>query len=342
MAWYHMTGQDQDVVLYTDVRLVRNLHAYPFTHRLDAAGAKEIITSVGGVLEENGFCKIDFADISRTEAYSLVERQYATLGFVKESLPHALYLNEPCSMSAMLCEENHISLQCILAGRALSEAYASVNRVEGQLDERFNIAFAEGLGYLSPSPLNTGSGLQISTLLCLPSMTEAGQIDRLIKGLSEIGVGLRAILDEKGHNVGSLFYMSYRPQFHQGEASALAFVEGILSTIISEERSVQHASVSPAAEQRADRIMRAIGTLHHALLIQVPELLNLLADVRLGIRIGVVNNVNMEALTALMIEALPATLSLASASAAATSQADAAMRATYARERMRSASCVSV
>ena len=224
MAWYHTTGQDQDIVLYTDVRLARNLRAYPFTHRLDAAGAREIIDSVGAVLEENGFCKRDFADISRAEAYSLVERQYASLSFVKKSLPHALYLNEPCSMSAMLCEEDHINLQCIPAGRALCEAYASVSRVERFLDERFDMAFTEGEGYLSPFPGVADGGMQISALLCLPSMVEAGQMGRWIESLSGAGVCLRSIRDEKG--CLPLYRCFQLSQGHQGYGASHRLYEG--------------------------------------------------------------------------------------------------------------------
>lgn len=338
MAWYHMTGVDQDVVLYTEVRLARNLHAYPFTHRLDATGAKEIITRAGGVLEANGFTKTDFADISRAEAYSLAERQYASLAFVKKSLPHALYLNEPCSMSVMLCEEDHINLQCILAGRALPEAYDSVSRVEGQLDERLDMAFSEEWGYLSPIPNHTGSGLQVSVLLCLPAMTDAGQTDRLMAELLGAGIALRAVCDERGRPVGCLFCMNYRPQAYQSESEALDFIDGLLQTIIDEERALLSTGASSTDEQRTDRIMRSLGILRYARLIGVPELLDLLADVRLGVRLGVVADVGMEALTALMIETLPATLSLSEVHEASTPQADVAARASCVRERMRTVS----
>lgn len=343
MAWYHTTGQDQDIVLYTDVRLARNLRAYPFTHRLDAAGAREIIDSVGAVLEENGFCKRDFADISRAEAYSLVERQYASLSFVKKSLPHALYLNEPCSMSAMLCEEDHINLQCIPAGRALCEAYASVSRVERFLDERFDMAFTAGEGYLSPFPGVADGGMQISALLCLPSMVEAGQMGRWIESLSGAGVCLRSIRDEKGSEVGSLFHLNYRPSVSQSETEALAFVEEILVAMIAEEHSALHTALPIAAEQRMDRIMRAVGTLRYARLIHTSELLNLLADVRLGIRIGVVTGVNMETLTSLMMESLPAGLSMTAAYGVvdpASPLSDAAARASFIKERITSGACV--
>lgn len=334
MPWYHMTGQDQDVVLYTDVRLARNLQNYPFTHRLDAAGAREIIAAVGGVLEDNGFCKTDFADISRAEAYSLVERQYASLSFVKKSLPHVLYLNEPCSMSAMLCEEDHVNLQCILAGRASAEAYASVSRVEGQLDERLNMAFSEGCGYLSSVPMNVGTGLRVSFLLCLPAMVSAGRIGELTEDLLRMGIALRAVREESGHPTGSLFHLSYRPTGGMSEEDALAWAEALLLTIVSEERGLRNAGDRSATDYRTDRIMRAVGTLRYATLLGTPELMDLLAEVRLGICTGILSDIRMETLTALLIEALPATLSMATEPIPATPHARAQARAVCVRERL--------
>ena len=98
MAWYEIPGAEQDVALCTCARLSRNLEAFPFPARLEPTGAKEVISAVGAVLTENGFTAIDFAEISRTAACALVEKYDAGPEFIRESLPHALYLNEPCGI----------------------------------------------------------------------------------------------------------------------------------------------------------------------------------------------------------------------------------------------------
>ena len=86
MSWYHVPGNQQDVAVSTRVRLARNLAGYPFPARLDAAGAKSVTEAVGAVLEKNGFIRIDFADISRGAAGSLVEKCFITPRFVSRSL----------------------------------------------------------------------------------------------------------------------------------------------------------------------------------------------------------------------------------------------------------------
>ena len=174
MAWYEIPGAEQDVALCTCARLSRNLEAFPFPARLEPAGAKEVISAGGAVLTENGFTAIDFAEISRTAACALVEKCYAGPEFIRESLPHALSLNEPCGISAMLCGQDHVRLRCIRPGLAVRDAYAGVSGVEGQLDARFDLAFDERLGYLTHDPGELGTGLCVSVLLFLPAL-EAGK-----------------------------------------------------------------------------------------------------------------------------------------------------------------------
>ena len=123
MAWYHIPGNRQDAVICTQVRLSRNLADYPFPGRLEAPLAREIIAKAGEVLLPNGFTKIDFTDISRTAAQALVEQQYASPAFLRESLPHALFVNEPCNLAVAICEEDHVRIRSLRAGLSLQDAF---------------------------------------------------------------------------------------------------------------------------------------------------------------------------------------------------------------------------
>ena len=111
MACYHIPGNEQDIAVSTQVRFLRNLVDLPFTSRLDTARARDLLNRVGNILEKNGFTRIDMSDISRTIAHSLIEKHYVGPSFVRESLPHALFLNEPCNLSVMVGDEDHIRIQ---------------------------------------------------------------------------------------------------------------------------------------------------------------------------------------------------------------------------------------
>lgn len=310
MAWYHVPGNEQDVVISTRVRFARNLSEYPFPSRLDATGAKEIINKVGQVLEDNGFTKTDFSDISHTAAVSLVEKHYVSPEFVRESLPHALYLNEPCNLSVMLCEEDHIRLQCILPGLALQDAYKGACKVEQLLDERFDLAFDDKLGYLTHCPTNLGTAMRASVMLFLPATTMAGRMEALAARLNQLGLTVRGLYGEGSGSDGYLYQVSNQVTLGVTEEGTLRKLEDVVRQIIDNERKLRQSVSGRELDLLTDRVLRAEGTLKYAHALTSAEFLKLAAEVRLGIAMGIIKDVKVETLTALLIEAMPATLTM--------------------------------
>lgn len=309
MAWYHIPGNEQDTVISTRVRFARNLSAYPFTSRLDAPRAKEIIGKVGGVLEKNGFSRMDFADISRVSAQSLMEKHYVSPVFLRESLPHALFLNEPCNLAVMVCEEDHVRLQCVQAGLTLRDAYAGACKAETLLDGELEFAFDQHWGYLTACPTNVGTALRVSIMLCLPMLTAGGRMEALSLQLGQMGLLMRGFYGEGTAAAGCLYQISNRATLGLTEEDILERVESAVSQIIATERKLRTAVSDVELEKLTDRIRRAEGILRYAHTLSASEMLEHLANLRLGAAMGL-TDVRVEALTSLFVEAMPATLTL--------------------------------
>ncbi len=307
MAWYHIPGNEQDVVVSTRVRFARNLAAYPFTPRLDAPRAKEIVSRVGEVLEKNGFSCVDFADISRITAQSLVEKHYASPAFVRESLPHALFLNEPCNLSVMVCEEDHLRLQCILSGLSLRDAYAGACKVETLLDEALELAFDQRLGYLTGCPTNLGTAMRASVMLCLPLLTAGGRMESLALQLGQMGLLMRGLYGEGTAASGALYQISNRVTLGLTEEDILDRLENAVGQMVATERRLRTAIMGVELDKLTDRVRRAEGIMRYAHTLTAAEMLDRLTDLRLGASMGL-TEIRVEALTSLLVEAMPATL----------------------------------
>lgn len=310
MSWYHIPGGDQDTVVSTRVRFARNLTDFPFTSRLDATRARELIGRVGEVLEKNGFSRVDFADISRTTAQSLVEKHYASPAFVRESLPHALFLNEPCNLSVMVCEEDHIRLQCILSGLSLRDAYAGACKVEALLDNEFSLAFDKRLGYLTGCPTNLGTAMRASVMLCLPMLSMGRRPEALSLQLGQTGLLMRGLYGEGTAAVGGLYQISNRTTLGLSEEDILDRLTRAAEQIMAAERHLRESVSGVELDKLTDRVRRAEGILRYAHTLTAGELIPLLSDARLGAAMGILPGIRVEALTALLIEAMPATLTL--------------------------------
>jgi protein arginine kinase len=310
MSWYHIPGNEQDVAVSTRVRLARNLKGYPFPHRLDAARAKELIGKVGAILEKNGFIRTDFADISRAAAGSLVEKRFISPRFARESLPHALFLNDPCNLSVMVCEEDHIRIQCILPGLSPKDAYEGAHKVEALLDSSLDLAFDGQWGYLTACPTNIGTAMRASVMLSLPLLSAAGRMEALAHRLGQTGLCLRGSFGEGTSAAGDLYQVSNRVTLGVSEQEVLTLLEDSVRGIIKTERGIRERIAGEELDKLSDRILRAEGVLRHARMVSAGELLELLGLLRMGAAMGITPDVRVESLTALLVEAMPATLTL--------------------------------
>lgn len=311
MSWYHIPGNEQDAVISTRIRFARNLATYPFPSRLDAPRAKEIVNLVGNVLEKNGFSRVDFSDISRTTAQSLAEKHYASPAFIRESLPHALFLNEPCNLSVMVCEEDHIRLQCILSGLSLQDAYAGACKVESLLDGAMELAFDQKLGYLTACPTNLGTAMRASVLLCLPMLTTGGRMEAFSLQFGQMGLLIRGLYGENTPTAGCLYQISNRLTLGMTEEDILNRLQYGISQIIQAERKLRTTVSGVELNKLTDRIQRAEGILRYAYTLTEAEMLELICQLRLGASMGM-TDVRVEALTSLLVDAMPATLTLSS------------------------------
>ena len=129
--WYIENGDQGDIVISTRVRLARNLEEYPFPCRLTVKGKEKVCEEIkNAVLSDDhwGFGFTWMKDFTRSQAVSLAERHLVSPEFVSDRAGRGLLLTDDEAISIMLCEEDHIRLQVMMAGLALKEAYSVADK----------------------------------------------------------------------------------------------------------------------------------------------------------------------------------------------------------------------
>ena len=300
--------KENSIIISSRIRLARNLEGYPFGERLSKEKANEIIEKVGSLLGENGFEKINFSTLTQNEAMSYVEKHLASREFAASKCPHALMLNSPCGLSVMLCEEDHLRIQAILPGLALEKAYKTACSVDDLVDEHFDIAFDETLGYLTHCPTNLGTGMRASVMMFLPALSMAGRIEPLARQLSKIGLTVRGTFGEGTGAMGSLYQISGQVTLGITEENAIKKLCDMVRQIEEQETALRALITKEKNPKLIDRIYRAEGTLRHAFMLSSVEFLSLYSDARLGASLGLLENISEEVLDQLLKEVMPATL----------------------------------
>ena len=314
MAWYNTAGPLCDTVISSRVRLARNIKGYPFPSRLDANNANEIIEKISAPLESAGFRRINFSDISPIMATSYVERHYVSPEFATMETPHTLLLQETSGTAVMVCEEDHLRIQSILSGLSIEEAYKNASALEKRLDEDFDFAYSDSLGYLTHCPTNLGTGMRASVMMFLPALSRGGYIASLAAQLAKLGLAMRGLFGEGSGSAGCMYQISNQVTLGISEGEILAKLTEAVRQISESEMQARKNISEDALDRLTDKVARSMGILKYAYMISTEEFIKLFCEVRLGIALGLVEGVSYEQLGTLLVEAMPATLTLSSES----------------------------
>lgn len=307
MAWYNTKGKENDVVVSSRIRFARNIADYPFDSRIDDTSCNEIIEKVTIALGDS-FKQTNFKDISDIDAMALVEQHYISPNFANKKTPHALLVNDDDDVSVMICEEDHIRLQCIKSGLDLEDAYKNACIYDDKLDENLNIAFDGKWGYLTHCPTNLGTGMRASVMLFLPALTMMHKVEGLSIQLSKIGLTVRGMYGEGSQPDGCLYQISNRETMGVTEEDTIKKLSEVTKQIIEKERNAREVLKSDNYSAIADRVCRSFGIMKYARVMSSKEFLKLYSDVRLGISLGVIDSLDYVTLGDIMIGVLPANL----------------------------------
>lgn len=334
------TGADSDAVLSSRVRLLRNLPGIPFPWRMDESQYKSVEKKVrSAVFDENSmlsgkFRFIEIGKVKELEAVSLVERCLADADFVSGRAGRGLFLNESESVSVMVNGQNHIAIQSLTPGSDLFKAYETADTIDTVLDKSLHFAFDGELGYITPNPMNVGTGMTASLLLHLPALTYIGAVGRISLNLSKIGFSLNGVYGSAAKPRGALYSISNRITLGISEHEILSNLRSMAMQVIGREREARKKMASDIKVQ--DTVFRTLGILHNARVMTNDEFFDFISILRFGMEAGLIKGINYECLNRLTLKVQPATLTLG-AGRLLTSDERSAARAGIVKEALKSA-----
>ncbi len=310
--WLEATGPFSEIVLSSRVRLARNLAGFPFVHRAKVKDLKEVITKTRSVTDDtphftNGFY-VDVKRLLPLDLRFLVERHLISLEMAGDGKSRGLIVGEGESLSLMINEEDHLRIQAFASGLQLDRCYEMSSQLDDALERSLDYAFSEKWGFLTACPTNAGTGMRASILIHLPALVLTKDIDKVLRGVSQVGLAVRGFYGEGSEVKGNFFQVSNQTTLGKSEEDILAGLDKVARQIIEYERSARETLVSSARLEAEDKIWRALGILTNARTLSSDELINLCSAVRLGVGLGVIRAVSPKDLNELLILTQPAHL----------------------------------
>lgn len=309
--WYQETGSENDVVLNTRIRLLRNLEEFPFVSRLTKAECEKVNGIIKDVVLSNNDYDLSYIEMSSLSPYqtvSLAERGLITPEFASNSEGRALLLSKDESISIMLCEEDHIHIQAISSGLDFDKTYAAASNIDSIIDSNLQYAFDERIGYLTQNPANLGTGMRASVMLHLPALSITGSMPRLAATVSKLGLMLSSRYTSGITPVGNIYRLSNQVTLGISEKAALDNLKSIALQLLSQERQTREHVIKD--DRYIDKIQRAYGILKTAHMMSCREFMELVSLVRLGSAGGILKT-DIQTIDELMIDMQPATINAA-------------------------------
>lgn len=304
-GWMATHGEHSDIVMTTRIRLARNLtdYCFPIASTEEHALAVDKMVS-DALLDAEGkavYSYMKMSDLPALEREVLIEKHLISPQLADPKRHGSVMLSEDETVSIMVNEEDHIRIQCIYPGLQIEEAYEKADQVDDILEKDLPYAFDEQFGYLTSCPSNTGTGMRASVMMHLPALTITKQIDRIIPAISRLGMVVRGIYGEGSKALGNVYQVSNQVTLGKTESEILEDLGNITARLIVHERKAREVLLEKSRLALENRLFRSLGTLVYARLLQTGEAARCLSDVRLGIDLDIIQNVDVSILNELMV-----------------------------------------
>ncbi len=310
--WLKGEGPKSDIAISTRVRVARNVEGYPFFNRADGKQREEILEMLFSAIKKSKFLKkalfLRMRDTSEIDRQFLVERHLMSKEHAQDVAHKGLVVDGREIVSAMLNEEDHIRLQVLQSGFNIMEAWRIVDEIDTELEQHLTFDYSGRYGYLTSCPTNTGTGLRASVMLHLSALVITGQIENVYDAISKLGLTMRGFYGEGTEAFGDFFQISNQVALGHSEMDILDNLEKVINKIILQEESMREGLLGKRRQEIFDRIFRAYGTLRSARIITSGETIKLLSDVRLGVALGLIKDLDVVGINEVLLVMQPAHL----------------------------------
>jgi protein arginine kinase len=310
--WLRGTGPESDVVVSTRIRLARNLAEFPFTTRIDEAAKADVAARVCGCFDDLAIpTKLSFIDVTTLDELDrqfLVERQLISRELSEGTGARGVAISKDEDIAIMVNEEDHLRVQVLRSGLTLDECWKSIDEIDDAIEQQVAYAFHDQYGYLTACPTNVGTGIRVSVMMHLPALVQTREIQKVFHALQKINLAVRGLYGEGSQAMGDFYQISNQYTLGMSETQVINRVREVVPMILKYERRAREKMIEEKRQELHDHISRAYGVLSSAQTISSEETMHLLSSVRLGVNLGLIEDVSIPVLNELFIQTQPAHL----------------------------------
>jgi protein arginine kinase len=251
---------------------------------------------------------LDVSGLQTVDRQFLVERQLISREHAESNGARGVAIDAQEKFSLMINEEDHLRIQVMHSGLALDSAWGQINEIDDLIEQNVSFACHERLGYVTACPTNVGTGMRVSVMLHMPALVITRQIEKVFRSLQKISLAVRGLYGEGSQAMGDFYQISNQVTLGKSEEQLIKQVTDVVPVLIDYERRAREFLIRESQKDLHDRVSRAYGILCTAQTISSEETMHLLSSVRMGVNLGLIEDLEIPTINKLFIHTQPAHL----------------------------------
>ncbi len=310
--WLRGSGPESDIVISSRIRLARNLADFPFIRKCTNQDRVQIERGLRERIQQvdqwSALSYVDVDALDEVDRQFLVERQLISREHAEAEGARAVAIDTAETFSLMINEEDHLRIQVMHSGLDLQAAWKQMDEIDDLIEEGITYAYSQQWGYLTACPTNVGTGMRVSVMLHLPALVITRQIEKVFRSLQKINLAVRGLYGEGSQAMGDFYQISNQITLGQTEQELIGQVSDVVPYLIDYERRARDFLFQESKKDLHDRVSRAHGILCTAQTISSEETMHLLSSVRMGVNLGLIEDLEILTINKLFIHTQPAHL----------------------------------
>lgn len=293
MNWYLQSGKESDVVTSTRIRFARNLSEFKFN-----IDSKEELEKLENKMQEvawnigYGLKYFKLRDMDDITKMSLVEKNLISPDFaLDKEKTGSILINDDENICIMVNDEDHLRIQVFASGLELENTLNLAIELDKKIGDMVSYAVNKKFGYLTTYPTDVGTGMRASVMLHLPALKKTQNINKILNTINSFGLNIRGAYGENSRTTGDMYQISNKQTLGVTEEEITKKIKVITEKIIEQEREVRKFLAKDSISLE-DKVYRSFGILSNCKKISSKEARELLSEVKLGVDLGILKELD--------------------------------------------------
>ena len=296
--WFQNPGEEGDVIIGSMARVVRNLVGHKFPGWSTDEDRKAVADKLLPLIKQlpgnktAAFCA-EMPELDYTQRRLLLERKLMSQCMAARQGGCHVIINGKQDITYMINEEEHLVMHLFSSESDYESLIGKAEAICNKLADELTFARDATGDYLTSLPTETGSGVQLYTVMHLPALVAADMMPQIKRALEKLMLHMAPLYSNMGDDVANLFVVYTPPILTSGEADMAGHLRDITLTIAEREHDVRNRLNNNAStiSLLPDMVSRAYGLLQYAYRLEYSEFINALSMMRLGTVLGYIEPV---------------------------------------------------